>query len=51
MDSVADSMNSEEHSQVFVDVNDQRDWPVPDNSVEAFIQTRFRVSSMTDDEV
>jgi hypothetical protein len=25
-----DSMNSEEHSQVFVDVNDQRDCPVAD---------------------
>jgi hypothetical protein len=46
-----DSMNSEERSQVFVDENDQRDWPVADDSVEAFMQTRFRVSSMTDDEV
>jgi hypothetical protein len=46
-----DSMNSEERSQVFVDTNDQRDWPVADDSVEAFMQVRFRVSSMTDDEV
>ena len=35
-------MNSEEHSEVFVDANDQRDWPV-DDSVEAFMQARFRV--------
>ena len=46
-----DSMNYEEHSEVFVDDNDQRDWPVPDDTVEAFMQARFRVSSMTDDEV
>ncbi len=46
-----DSMNSEEHSEVFVDVNDQRDWSVADDNVEAFIKARFRVSSMTDDEV
>ena len=45
-----DSMNSEEHSEVFVDAN-QRDWPVADDSVEAFMQARFRVSSMTDDEL
>jgi hypothetical protein len=44
-------MNSEEHSEVFVDANDQRDWPVADDSVEHFMQARFRVSSMTDDEV
>ena len=31
-----DSMNSEEHSEVFVDANDQQDWPVADDSVEAF---------------
>jgi hypothetical protein len=36
---------------VFVDANDQRDWSVADDRVEAFIQARFRVSSMTDDEV
>ena len=46
-----DSMNSEDHSEVFVDVNDQWDWSVTDDSVEAFMQLRFRVSSMTDDEV
>jgi hypothetical protein len=46
-----DSMNSEDHSEVFVDVNDQRDCPVADDNVEAFMQARFRVSSMTDDEV
>ena len=46
-----DSMNYEEDSEVFVDVSDQRDWPVADDSVEAFMQLRFRVSSMTDDEV
>ena len=46
-----DSMNSEEHSEVFVPVSYQRDWPVADDSVEAFMQLRFRVSSMTDDEV
>ena len=44
------TMNSEEHSEVFVDANDQRDWPV-DDSVEAFMQARFRVSSMPHDEV
>ena len=43
-------MNSEEHSEVFVDANDQRDWPV-DDSVEAFMQARFRASSMPHDEV
>ena len=42
--------NSEEHSEVFVDANDQRDWPV-DDSVEAFMQARFRVSSLPHDEV
>jgi hypothetical protein len=46
-----DSMNSEEHSEVFVDANDQQDWPVADDSVEAFLKLRFRVSSMTDHEV
>ena len=46
-----DAMNSEGHSEVFVDVNDQWDWSVTDDSVEAFMQLRFRVSSMTDDEV
>ena len=44
------TMNSEEHSEVFVDANDQRDWPV-DDSVEAFMQARFRVLSMPHDEV
>jgi hypothetical protein len=29
-------MNSEEHSEVFVDSNDQRDCPVGDDSVEVF---------------
>jgi hypothetical protein len=46
-----DSMNSEEHSEVFVDASDQWDWPVADDNVEAFMQLRLRVSSMTDDEV
>ena len=44
------TMNSEEHSEVFVDANDQRDWPV-DDSVEAFMQARFRVLSIPHDEV
>lgn len=44
------TMNSEEHSEVFVDANDQRDWPV-DDSVEAFMQARFRVLFMPHDEV
>ena len=34
-----DSMNSEEHSEVFVDANDQRDWPVADDSVETTLGT------------
>ena len=46
-----DSMNSEEHSDVFVDASDQWDWPVDDDNVEAFMQLRLRVSFMTDDEV
>jgi hypothetical protein len=46
-----DLMNSEDHSQVFDDTNDQRDWTVADDSVEVFMQARFRVSPMTDDEV
>jgi hypothetical protein len=46
-----DSMNSEDHFEVFVDVRDKRDWPVTDDSVEAFMHLRFRVTSMTDDEV
>ncbi len=46
-----DSMQSEEHSEVFVDASYQRNWPIADDSVEAFMQLRFRVSSMTDDEV
>ena len=44
------TMNSEEHSEVFVDANDQRDWPV-DDSVEAFMQARLRVLSLPHDEV
>jgi hypothetical protein len=30
-----DSMNSEENSEVFLDVNDQRDWTVSDDSVSS----------------
>ncbi len=41
---------SEENSEEFVDATDQRDWIVADHSVEAFMQTRFRTSSMTDDD-
>jgi hypothetical protein len=44
-------LNSEEHTEVFVDANDQRDCPVPDDNVEAFMQTRFHVSSLTANEV
>ena len=44
------SMN-EEHSEEFVDATDQRDWPVVDDSVEDYMQTRFQTSSMTDDDV
>ena len=39
---------SEENSEEFVDATDQRDWTV---AVEAFMQARFRTSSMTDDDV
>ena len=42
---------NEEHSEEFVDATDQRDWPVVDDSVEAFMQARFRTSSMTDADV
>ena len=44
-------MHSEENSEEFVDSTDQRDWTVADDSVEAFMEARFRTSSMTDDDV
>ena len=45
MDSM--TMHSEENSEEFVDVTDQSDWPVADDSVEVFMQTRFRTMKMT----